>query len=549
MTAPATSRWDHETRLLALLALAVSVFSFLYYFRRGEVLLYGDAVAHINIARRVFDSKTPGLLQLGTVWLPLPHLLMIPFLLSDTMWVSGLGGSIPSMAAYVLGVVGMFRLVRGVLSNSGEPSAGARTAAWAAALIYGSNPNLIYMQGTAMGESLYLALFIWSVVYLSEFVSGDTNALIKCGTCLAAASLTRYDGWYLTCSMLLTVAIITWFAVKREAQSKSENRKYKSSHSARRTTLVKFILIAASGPLLWLGYNAAVYRNPLEFANGPYSAKAVEKKTGTINPANGNLYAGASYFLKAAELNVAEPPWLGRLWLALCLLSALVIFAVALRAWPLLLLAIPLPFYALSLAYGRVPIFVPAWWPFSQYNVRYGLELLPAMAAACGIVVCAAIETVKNSPRILRRAVVLLVAAIVVAGYASVWRAAPICYREAATNMRARLALERQLAAWLKGLPPDSTLLMYLGEHPGAVEQSAVPLHRVINEGNHRVWMQPSDPQGLWEQALANPQKFADYVLAFEGDAVWQSVHDLHLPELVEIRVTGQPRAVLYRTR
>ena len=56
--------------------------SFLYYFQRGDVLLYGDAVAHLNIARRVFDSKTPGLLQLGTVWLPLPHLLMIPFLLS-----------------------------------------------------------------------------------------------------------------------------------------------------------------------------------------------------------------------------------------------------------------------------------------------------------------------------------------------------------------------------------------------------------------------------------------------------------------------------------
>jgi hypothetical protein len=552
MTAPATSRWDHETRLLVLLALAVSVFSFLYYLRRGEVLLYGDAVAHINIARRVFDSKTPGLLQLGTVWLPLLHLLMVPFLLSDARWVSGLGGSIPSMAAFVVGIIGIFRLMRGVLSSAGEASTGARAAAWAAALLCAANPNLIYMQATAMGESLYLALFIWAVVYLSEFVSGDTRALTKCGICLAAASLTRYDGWFLTCAMLLTVTTFTWFAVKREAQTHSENRKPRSSQLATRTALAKFILIGATGPTLWLGYNAAVYRNPLEFANGPYSAKAVEKKTGTINPANGNLYAGASYFLKAAELNVAETPWLGRVWLAMSLFGAAAVFAAARRAWPLLLLVIPLPFYALSLAYGRVPIFVPVWWPFSQYNVRYGLELLPAMAAACGVVVYAAIATAKNSPRfspLLRRTAILLVAAIVVASYASVWRAAPICYREPATNMRASLALERQLAGWLKGLPPDSSLLMYLGEHPGAVEQSGVPLRRVINEGNHRVWMQPSDPQGLWEQALANPQKFADYVLAFEGDAVWQSVHDRHFPELVEIKVTGQPRAILYRAR
>ena len=82
---PAASHWDSETQYLLWLATCVSVFSFLYYFQRGDVLLYGDAVAHINIARRVFDSKTPGLLQLGTVWLPLPHLLMIPFLISDDL--------------------------------------------------------------------------------------------------------------------------------------------------------------------------------------------------------------------------------------------------------------------------------------------------------------------------------------------------------------------------------------------------------------------------------------------------------------------------------
>src|ERR1700685_4807728 len=107
--APASSVWDSEVRLLAWLATCVSVLAFLFYFQRGDVLLYGDAVAHLNIARRVFDSKTPGLLQLGTVWLPLPPLLMIPFLISDELWRRGAGGSIPPMVAYVLGGVGMFR--------------------------------------------------------------------------------------------------------------------------------------------------------------------------------------------------------------------------------------------------------------------------------------------------------------------------------------------------------------------------------------------------------------------------------------------------------
>ena len=96
MTHEASPRWDQETMLVAWLTAGVSLVSLLYCVRHSELLLYGDAVAHMGIARRVFDSRTPGLLQLGTVWLPLPHLLMIPFVLSVSMWQTGMGGSIPS---------------------------------------------------------------------------------------------------------------------------------------------------------------------------------------------------------------------------------------------------------------------------------------------------------------------------------------------------------------------------------------------------------------------------------------------------------------------
>ena len=49
-----------DSFLVAQIAAAVSIASFFYYLRHGDLLLYGDAVAHINIARRVFDSRTPG---------------------------------------------------------------------------------------------------------------------------------------------------------------------------------------------------------------------------------------------------------------------------------------------------------------------------------------------------------------------------------------------------------------------------------------------------------------------------------------------------------
>src|SRR5437588_6925787 len=161
---------DRSAARVAGAAVLVSLFAFLYYLQRSDLLLYGDAVAHINIARRVFDSQTPGLLQLGTVWLPLPHLLMIPFIFSDALWRSGAGGSIPSMIAYVLGVVGIFRLVRGMLKANPQMKTSDVVGACAAAFAYGANPNLIYMQATAMTESIYVALFVWAVVYFAEVI-------------------------------------------------------------------------------------------------------------------------------------------------------------------------------------------------------------------------------------------------------------------------------------------------------------------------------------------------------------------------------------------
>ena len=531
---------------LVWLAIFISVFSFLFYNRQGDVLLYGDAVAHINIARRIFDSRTPGLLQLGTVWLPLPHLLILPFIVSTRMWQSGAGGSIPSMAAYVLAVLGIFRLVRGALILDGEAHA-TPAGAWAAAIIYAANPNLIYMQATAMGESLYLAFFIWAVVYFAEFARGNAKALLRCGLCLAAACLTRYDGWFLA-ALLMVGAVLMQSYSRKPGASGFENR-------PSRAQIVKFILIAAAAPILWLAYNAAVYRNPLEFATGPYSAKSIEQKTATVNPAKGNLLASGSYFLKAAELNVAESGWLGRLWLALALLGSLVA-AYSGRGRMALLLWSPAPFYALSVAYGSVPIFVPTWWPFAQYNVRYGLQLLPAFAVFVPMGISFLVRSTTKLPRFeaswsqwTGTAIMLGILLLAAASYAAIWRADPICYREANINMKGRVALDRQLGEWIKPLSPNSTLLMYLGQHVGALEQSGAPLRRTINEGNHRVWKYPVDPEGLWERALADPASYADYVIGFEGDPVWTSARLHHLPALVEIHTTGQPPAVIFQGR
>ena len=151
-----------EGRLTLLLA-ALSVAALLYYYAHQQLLLYGDAVAHLNIARRVVDNRHPleSYGQLGTVWLPLQHIAMLPFVWVNTLWQSGIAGAIPGMVAFVLGTLGLFRLVS---ARAGQ------LPAFLAAAIYALNPNLLYMQTTAMNEPIFLAFFIWALVYLDEFL-------------------------------------------------------------------------------------------------------------------------------------------------------------------------------------------------------------------------------------------------------------------------------------------------------------------------------------------------------------------------------------------
>ena len=530
-----------EFTLAEQLAGAIAMAAFFYHLRHGHLLLFGDAVARINIARRLFDSRTPGLAQLGTVWLPLPHLLMVPFLVSKSLWQTGMGGSIPSLLAFVLSVGGIFRLMQTVLPLGNSPGAGASFAAWLAAGIFALNPNLMYLQTTAMTEPIYLAFFVWSVVFFAKAFGASSErderasaaSLLKAGLCVLGASLTRYDGWFLAAVMVALAAGLA--SLPRFAPIRSGVK--------------RFVVLSLAGPVLWIGYNAIVYRNPFEFASGPYSAKAIELKSRVPgmppHPGTGNLRVAFHYFFKAAELNVAAGRW-QIFWVLSLLLGTAIVVLFQRKLWPLVLLWTPVPFYMLSIAYQGVPLFVPVWWPFSYYNVRYGLQMLPAFAvftaaAAYGLIRFAA-------TRYVRVAIGGVFVALVAASYAGVWRAGPESFQEAVVNSRSRIALESALAKDLEILPSDSTILMYLGNHVGALQQAGIPLSHVINEGNHRPWKRPSDPEGLWERALANPAAYADYVIGFDNDAVASAVNHDQLASLVVLRVSGQPQAVLYKT-
>src|SRR5438477_7316280 len=129
------SRQEHI--LVAVIAAVISVNAFLYFLYHGQTFVHIDAIAHVNKARGLFDSFTPGLRQLGTVWLPLPHILIAPLAAIDALWRNGAAGSLLSVICYIGTSVFLFLI--------GYRWTGARVVGWIAFLLFGLNVRLIYL--------------------------------------------------------------------------------------------------------------------------------------------------------------------------------------------------------------------------------------------------------------------------------------------------------------------------------------------------------------------------------------------------------------------
>ncbi len=508
----------------AVLSLVAGVWSW----QHGAMLNYGDAVAHLAIARRVIDSHYPGLKQLGSVWLPLPHLLMIPFVAKYSWWADGIAGMIPSATAYVLGCLGIYRLARQWLSP---------WAAVVALIFFAINPNLLYLQTTAMTEPLFLCELIWTAVWLVEWRCGlDANPqrsgrlLWLIALVLVAAVYTRYDGWIL--------ALLAWTAVGVTLLRRGELRSVAFWTAS---------IIVVAAPLVWFAYNASVFGDWLDFARGPYSARAIEMRTAT--PGSGPPHPGwhdpwvsLLFFVRTAEIDASAELW-GNRMLALSVLGTVLGCLMARRRaflWTLLLW-LPVPFYAYSIAYSSVPIFIPKWWPHSWYNTRYGMELLPAFALSLGFVAHFVLAAVRDfKPQWAKYAAGLL-AALAVWNAWKVTAEKPLTYIEGTKNIEARRPLEEQIPPLLRALlacRPGATVLMKTSVYPNLVAFTGIPLRQTLNEGDG----------DLYAAALAAPASHAAVVVAFDGDEIDRAVkaHPEGLTAVGRYTAPRQPVGTVY---
>ena len=210
-------------------------------------------------------------------------------------------------------------------------------------------------------------------------------------------------------------------------------------------------------------------------------------------------------------------------------------FAWALIVW------LPVTFYAYSVAYGSTPIFLPVWWPFSWYNLRYGMELLPAFALSVGFAaqfVLAAAREFKVSWAKYAAGLIFALAAL------NAWQMVqerPVVYVEGTTNANARRPYEIQIPPALRALVaerPGGAILMETSVDPEIVALTGIPLRQTINEADLEIW----------DAALKAPAQHAAIVLAFDGDAVDRAVkiHPEGLIAVDRFTARNQPSGTLY---
>ncbi len=489
---------------MAVFVASISGAAIAYFYHDGSLMNFGDAESHLNIARRVLDSRTPGYDQLGGTWLPLPHLLMVPFARNNRLWTTGLAGSLPTAGCFVAAALFLFASVRRMFDNL--------SAAFASTGLFVLNPNVLYLQSTAMTEAVFFAclfgLLYFCVLFQQKQHLGAAGAAGFFGAC---GALTRYEGWF-----LLPFTAAFFLVAAREKR-------------LRAATI--FSGIAAIGPLLWMAYNWWVFGSALDFYNGSSSAKAIQH--GLPYPGKDDWTVALQYYRAAAQLTTGTPLF----WIALAGIAACVIqFKHAL--WPALLLTLPPVFYVLSIHSSDIPIHIPELPPHSWYNTRYGLSLLPLAALGGGAIAGLMPQGI--------RPVVAFVLLLAGAGQWAFFPRPPswIVWREGEANSVARLDWTNQASTFLAAnYKHGENIFTSPGDMSGIYRRLGIPLRYTMSIDNGPIY----------NATIARPDLFlwATWVVTVTGDPVQTAVDQarLHGPkyELVkEIAVKGGPVIQIY---
>ncbi|OGG26858.1 hypothetical protein A2960_01705 [Candidatus Gottesmanbacteria bacterium RIFCSPLOWO2_01_FULL_39_12b] len=472
------STWFASLNVMAIVAFFASVLSgffWIYFSSRGYNLTYNDAMSHLDIARRVVEGVKPGLAQLGSVWLPLPHILMLPTIWNDFFWHSGLSGGIPSMISYVLACIFTYKSIR--LLGGTEFGALIGTA------VVALNTNFLYLQTTALTEPLFLGTFILATYYLIRWAkTQDILSLVIAAFFILLTGLTRYDGWFLLVFALFAVFLSTYF---KNGWKKAEG------------TTVLFGTLASLGVIVWFVWNLVIFGNPLYFATSEFSAGAQQERmyaAGVLLTKGDILFSLKTYFFSMIDNIGVYIFFFGLIGWVYFMVKNKNIY---LRAAGAVLLA-PMVFNILSLYLGQSALFLPETMGNSWFNVRYGIVVLPWAAICIGFLV----STRNLLVKILIPAIILLEIGLSFSSHYSITIVDGLV-GASQKNVTLIGSEINQYAGKDNGL-----ILASVASHDAILFSSGLPMRRFIHEGTGKLWM----------DSLQNPDQYAQYIIMRSGD-------------------------------
>lgn len=509
----------------------------------GWALAFPDAQSHLTISRRIFDSLAPGFTQLGTVWLPLPTISLIPFVVSLPLWASGWGGVMLGAICLAGTTASCYRIA----ARIGLGRAGRLTAP----LLLITNPSMVYQHTTAMTEPVLILFLTATTAGLASWAmtkrpmsAGET--MVFCGLPAAGALLSRYEGWAMIASGTLFIVIVAF----RRYRPLPRRERFRSVVKP----AVAFLFLPALGLAWWISYNFVVYGDPLEFLRGPYSA-------GTLHTpfAEAGLLAYKGFLgLTLWSYHWAVIGTAGAVTAALAVVGLVVAtgrYGLDNRAGVLWLLATGWAFSLLSLYLGQslmnnMHTLPPVW-----LNNRYALVTAPWLGLLIGVLVDwlrsrarafsarSRPDAVRGSwgePAILATTWILALALVA----QGAWMMADLSGRSAVLA-EGREYLEQKAAdgsnaaaTFLREHYDGGLILMDEAAGPNALlPQIGIPLREYLNRSTGE----------LFTEALADPQSHARWLLyTLPPDAFLQQAQ---VSDSVYARVTEQPAiAAAYET-
>ncbi len=488
-----------DAPLVASIAVAVSITAFSFFYSRGVTNVYGDGIAHLNIARKIVDNPDSSFwrryIQVGTPWLPLQTALSVPLVVNDRLWRNGAAGSLVSMVSFVIAAVAVFKIARRLYRN--EINGVSRAAPFAAALTFALNPAVLYMQSTPMTELSFMASLSAAVLLLQRWGSRQTTArLVAAAAAMAVSTLSRYEAWPVAVAAALLVAFIA-----------------KDGMLARLKQAATFLSLAAIGPAYWLWHNWAIYGDAGAFIGGAHSARGIYLQ----NEANlGWSRIFVEHALPSLGLMlVTVAVCAGPLVLFFGLIGAVRLLAVRrLRLREnafVLLLAVPFLFHVFSVYKGEIQVFPLS--AFGLLNVRYGLPHLLASA----VFAPAIIPTLRRfGPAVATIAMLFLVGLqywlIVADGPLQI----AVCQEGYRNGVNSKAAREHKAAAsYLLNHPPVSNLFLHSGSLGPVISSGGLVYSRMIHEGTIR-----------WHQIDRTVPGDVSTIIIEKGDPLDQRIHD-----------------------